>query len=75
MKGPGPMLATSTTRTPDNGPIIAGPYRVHPPGKEGVTVILSRWSVLAQASALSLVLLTVDVLGPTGVAPFIYFQF
>jgi D-alanyl-lipoteichoic acid acyltransferase DltB (MBOAT superfamily) len=40
-----------------------------------VQVAISRWSVPAQASALAFVLIVVDVLGPTGVAPFIYFQF
>ena len=38
-------------------------------------LLASRWSLLAQSSALAAVLITVDVLGPTGVAPFIYFQF
>ncbi len=36
---------------------------------------VSRWSLVAQSSALAVVLVIVDVLGPTGVAPFIYFQF
>jgi D-alanyl-lipoteichoic acid acyltransferase DltB (MBOAT superfamily) len=36
---------------------------------------ISRWSLPAHVGALALVILTVDVLGPTGVAPFIYFQF
>jgi alginate O-acetyltransferase complex protein AlgI len=35
----------------------------------------SGWPVLAQAGALAAVLVLVDVLGPQGVAPFIYFQF
>jgi hypothetical protein len=35
----------------------------------------SRWPLAAQAGSLAAVLLVVDVLGPTGVAPFIYFQF
>jgi alginate O-acetyltransferase complex protein AlgI len=35
----------------------------------------SRWPLLAQAVALALVLTVIDVLGPQGVAPFIYFQF
>jgi D-alanyl-lipoteichoic acid acyltransferase DltB (MBOAT superfamily) len=36
---------------------------------------VSHWSFRAQVSALAGVVLAVDVLGPTGVAPFIYFQF
>ena len=36
---------------------------------------VSRWSLLTQSSLLAVVLVVVDVLGPTGVAPFIYFQF
>ncbi|MEO7556650.1 MAG: MBOAT family protein [Acidimicrobiales bacterium] len=35
----------------------------------------SRWSMRWQVASLVAVLLLVDVLGPTGVAPFIYFQF
>jgi len=35
----------------------------------------SRWALPAQAAALAAVLVFVDVLGPEGVAPFIYFQF
>jgi alginate O-acetyltransferase complex protein AlgI len=37
--------------------------------------VWSRWPLWAQASSLAAVLIVVDVLGPTGVAPFIYFQF
>ena len=36
---------------------------------------ISRWSMPAHAAALAFVVVAVDVLGPTGVAPFIYFQF
>jgi D-alanyl-lipoteichoic acid acyltransferase DltB (MBOAT superfamily) len=35
----------------------------------------SRWALPAQAAALAAVLVIVDVLGPQGVPPFIYFQF
>jgi D-alanyl-lipoteichoic acid acyltransferase DltB (MBOAT superfamily) len=35
----------------------------------------SRWSVAAQASALAGALVVIDALGPTGIAPFIYFRF
>jgi D-alanyl-lipoteichoic acid acyltransferase DltB (MBOAT superfamily) len=36
---------------------------------------ISRWSVAAQASALAGALIVIDALGPTGIAPFIYFRF
>jgi D-alanyl-lipoteichoic acid acyltransferase DltB (MBOAT superfamily) len=36
---------------------------------------VSRWPMLAQAAALAGVVVLLDVLGPAGVAPFIYFQF
>jgi hypothetical protein len=36
---------------------------------------ISRWSVAAQASALAGALVVIDALGPTGIAPFIYFRF
>ncbi|HEX9993408.1 MAG TPA: hypothetical protein VGB14_10810, partial [Acidimicrobiales bacterium] len=36
---------------------------------------VSRWPMLAQAAALASVVVLLDVLGPAGVAPFIYFQF
>jgi alginate O-acetyltransferase complex protein AlgI len=36
---------------------------------------VSRWPALAQAAALAAVVVLLDVLGPEGVAPFIYFQF
>ncbi|MEZ5372419.1 MAG: MBOAT family protein [Microthrixaceae bacterium] len=47
------------------------------PTKVGDTleVGFSRWAPLAQALAFGLLLALVDVLGPQGVAPFIYFQF
>ncbi|MGH9184815.1 MAG: MBOAT family O-acyltransferase, partial [Acidimicrobiales bacterium] len=41
----------------------------------GLQDSFARWSVAAQAGAISSIVLAVDVLGPTGVAPFIYFQF
>lgn len=37
--------------------------------------VVAAWPVVAQGAALAFVLLVVDALGPTGVAPFIYFQF
>jgi len=35
----------------------------------------TRWGLAVQVGALTFVLLLIDVLGPTGIAPFIYFQF
>ena len=40
-----------------------------------VQIAFSRFSPLAQAAGLALALMLTDALGPTGVAPFIYFQF
>jgi len=40
-----------------------------------VQAAFSRWSIAAQAGALTSVLVAIDVLGPPGIAPFIYFQF
>ncbi|MEZ5382894.1 MAG: MBOAT family protein [Microthrixaceae bacterium] len=47
------------------------------PSKVGDTleVGFSRWAPLAQAISFGLLLALVDILGPQGVAPFIYFQF
>jgi len=42
---------------------------------EAAMARFSRWSVLAQALALGVVLIVIDVWGPVGVAPFIYFRF
>jgi alginate O-acetyltransferase complex protein AlgI len=36
---------------------------------------ISGWSVAVQASALAGALIVIDALGPTGIAPFIYFRF
>ncbi|HEX4821430.1 MAG TPA: MBOAT family O-acyltransferase [Acidimicrobiales bacterium] len=38
-------------------------------------VAFTRWGLGMQIGTLALVLLLIDVLGPTGIAPFIYFQF
>ena len=40
-----------------------------------IMAVFSRWSLLAQAAALGLMLVVIDVWGPAGVAPFIYFRF
>jgi D-alanyl-lipoteichoic acid acyltransferase DltB (MBOAT superfamily) len=38
-------------------------------------VELGRWPALARGAALAVVIALIEILGPTGVAPFIYFQF
>ena len=38
-------------------------------------VAFTRWGLGVQVGALAVVLLLIDILGPTGIAPFIYFQF
>jgi alginate O-acetyltransferase complex protein AlgI len=38
-------------------------------------VAFTRWGLGVQVGALTFVLLLIDVLGPTGIAPFIYFRF
>jgi hypothetical protein len=40
-----------------------------------VQAAFTRWGLGVQVGALTLVLLLIDVLGPTGIAPFIYFRF
>lgn len=40
-----------------------------------VRLAFTSWSPLAQAAAIALALTVIDVLGPDGVPPFIYFQF
>jgi hypothetical protein len=38
-------------------------------------VQLGRWPALARGAALAVALALIEFLGPSGVAPFIYFQF
>ena len=38
-------------------------------------VEVGRWPALARGAALAVVITVIEILGPTGVAPFIYFQF
>jgi hypothetical protein len=38
-------------------------------------VELGRWPTLARGAAFAGAITAIEVLGPTGVAPFIYFQF
>jgi len=53
---------------------LAGQYM---PSRWGnaLEVELGRWPALARGAALAVVIALIEVLGPTGVAPFIYFQF
>jgi alginate O-acetyltransferase complex protein AlgI len=48
---------------------------VSPAWVAGLRDRMGTWSLPAQVAALAGVLLVVDVLGPEGIAPFIYFQF
>jgi D-alanyl-lipoteichoic acid acyltransferase DltB (MBOAT superfamily) len=48
---------------------------VPPTTVDRVRTSVSRWSVPVQVAALAGVVVVIDVLGPAGVAPFIYFQF
>jgi D-alanyl-lipoteichoic acid acyltransferase DltB (MBOAT superfamily) len=43
--------------------------------RNGLELEMGRWPALARGAALAVTLTTIEVLGPTGVAPFIYFQF
>jgi alginate O-acetyltransferase complex protein AlgI len=36
---------------------------------------LCKWPALVRGATLAVAIFTIEVLGPTGVAPFIYFQF
>jgi D-alanyl-lipoteichoic acid acyltransferase DltB (MBOAT superfamily) len=43
--------------------------------RNGFEVELGRWPALLRGAALAAAITTIEILGPTGVAPFIYFQF
>jgi alginate O-acetyltransferase complex protein AlgI len=43
--------------------------------RNGFEVQLGRWPALARGAALAVAIVLIEILGPTGVAPFIYFQF
>lgn len=71
--GGGQSLVTPTALL-----VIAGALAAqYLPAKVGDTleVGFSRWTPLAQALGFGVLLAVIDVLGPQGVAPFIYFQF
>jgi hypothetical protein len=43
--------------------------------RNGLEIELSRWPGLARGAAFGVAIVIIEILGPTGVAPFIYFQF
>jgi hypothetical protein len=43
--------------------------------RKGIEGELSRWPALVRGAALAAALIVIELLGPSGVAPFIYFQF
>jgi D-alanyl-lipoteichoic acid acyltransferase DltB (MBOAT superfamily) len=53
---------------------LAGQY-MPPRWRNGFEIELGRWPTLARGAALAVAIATIEILGPTGVAPFIYFQF
>jgi len=46
-----------------------------PRWRNGFEVELGRWPALARGAAFAVAVALIEILGPTGVAPFIYFQF
>jgi D-alanyl-lipoteichoic acid acyltransferase DltB (MBOAT superfamily) len=71
-----PGVATLAT-----GPVVivlflglAGQY-MPPRWRNGLEIELGRWPALARGAVLAVAITTIEILGPTGVAPFIYFQF
>jgi hypothetical protein len=53
---------------------LAGQF-MPPRWRNGIEIELGRWPALARGTALAAAITTIEILGPTGVAPFIYFQF
>ncbi|MGA2673517.1 MAG: MBOAT family protein [Terracidiphilus sp.] len=53
---------------------LAGQW-MPPRWRNGFEVELARWPALARGAALAAAIATIEILGPSGVAPFIYFQF
>jgi D-alanyl-lipoteichoic acid acyltransferase DltB (MBOAT superfamily) len=43
--------------------------------RNGFELEMGRWPALARGAAVALAIAAIEILGPTGVAPFIYFQF
>ena len=53
---------------------LAGQF-MPPRWRNGLEIELGRWPAQARGVVLAVAITTIEVLGPTGVAPFIYFQF
>ena len=43
--------------------------------RKGIEGELGRWPAVARGAALAAAVLAIELLGPSGIAPFIYFQF
>jgi alginate O-acetyltransferase complex protein AlgI len=69
---PSPLVTTSVVLAILVG--IVGQY-LRPALVSGVLAAFQRLSVVAQGAAVAVALTLIDTLGPTGVAPFIYFRF
>jgi hypothetical protein len=53
---------------------LAGQF-MPPRWRNGLEIELSRCPALARGAAFAAAIFAIEILGPTGVAPFIYFQF
>jgi D-alanyl-lipoteichoic acid acyltransferase DltB (MBOAT superfamily) len=53
---------------------LAGQF-MPPRWRNGFEIELGRWPALARGAVIAVAIATIEILGPTGVAPFIYFQF
>lgn len=74
-------LWTRGSATLATGPILvvlflglAGQF-MPPRWRNSFEVEMGRWPAVARGAALALAVAAIEILGPTGVAPFIYFQF
>jgi hypothetical protein len=57
--------------------VIAGLFGQYQPRRwsKGIEGELSRWPAMARGAALAAAVILLEMFGPSGVAPFIYFQF
>jgi D-alanyl-lipoteichoic acid acyltransferase DltB (MBOAT superfamily) len=53
---------------------LAGQF-MPPRWRNGFEVEMGRWPAVARGAAVAVAIAAIEILGPTGVAPFIYFQF
>jgi len=74
-------LASPAAATLATGPVLivlflglASQY-VPPAWRNSFEVELGQWPALTRGAALAVAIAAIEILGPTGVAPFIYFQF